>query len=76
MTNLFFKRHQERAEASRDEQGADPSSAPFVYPATVTSDTSFYDTDNHTYSAHVLNPALPAMNNLGAWNSDLLVTCP
>ena len=59
-----------------DELGADPNRAPFIYKATVTSDPDFYLTSGHTFAAHLLNPAMPTFDNLGAWNMDTLVSCP
>ncbi len=58
-----------------DEGSADPGDAPFVYTGTVTADPVFFNTAAHTFAVHVLNPAQPAMNNLGAWNAETLSTC-
>jgi hypothetical protein len=49
---------------------------PFVYGATVVTDPAFLDIAMHSFSAHMLNPAAPALDTLGTWNSDTLVTCP
>lgn len=58
-----------------DEAGAAPGDAPFVFTGTVTADPLFFNTAAHTFAVHVLNPAQPAMNSLGAWNTETLSTC-
>lgn len=58
-----------------DESGANPGDAPFVYPGTVTADPSFLNTVAHSFAVHVLNPAAPTFDNLGAWNMETLSTC-
>lgn len=51
------------------------SDAPFLYPATVTADPSFLVTAMHSFQVHALNPAQPALDSLGAWNSYMLSDC-
>jgi hypothetical protein len=49
--------------------------APFLYRATVTIHPSLLTT-NDTFVVRMLNPAMPSLNDLGAWNSYVLVACP
>jgi hypothetical protein len=49
--------------------------APFAYQATVVIDPALFS-PSRPFRAVMLNPAQPAANTLGAWNSDVLVKCP